>query len=234
LFSLYIQVIIAGNKKHLEDEMNSNNKNEDRSLSIKDVYDILLKEIQAPTLLYIPLDTYQDIAIALAKLKGQAYEGLEAKIRNRMAELMSQSAQLLIEARHHKIMEQQQNIESPPEASFSTTTPFTSHRPSIASIDYSKLTDEEKYIFDAEKEVEKRKYSILMAIFSGRPKILESISAKIRSKEVVVRFTKPMERFVGTDMTKYGPFKQEDVAVLPFENARSLIDNGEAIEINPI
>jgi DNA replication factor GINS len=232
LFSLYNEVIIAGNKKHLEDEMNSNNKNEDRSLTIKDVYDILLKEIQAPTLLYIPLDTYQDIAIALAKLKGQVYEGIEAKIRDRMAELMSQSAQLLLEARHHKILEQQ-NIESPPEASFSTT-PFSPHRPSIPSIDYSKLTDEEKYIFDTEREAEKRKYSILMAIFSGRPKILESISAKIRSKQVVVRFTKPMERFVCTDMTKYGPFQQEDVAVLPFENARSLIDNGEAIEINPI
>jgi DNA replication factor GINS len=201
--------------------MNSNNKNEDRSLTIKDVYDILLKEIQAPTLLYIPLDTYQDIAIALAKLKGQVYEGVEAKIRDRMAKLMSQAAQLLLEARHQKIMEQQ-NTESPPEA------------PSVPSIDYSKLTDEEKYIFDAEKEAEKRKYSILMAIFSGRPKVLESISGKIRSKQVVVRFTKPMERFVGTDMTKYGPFQQEDVAVVPFENARSLIDNGEAIEINPI
>jgi DNA replication factor GINS len=214
--------------------MNSNNKNEDRSLTIKDVYDILLKEIQAPTLLYIPLDTYQDIAIALAKLKGQVYEGVEAKIRDRIAELMSQAAQLLLEARHQKIMEQQ-NTESLPEASFSTTPPPPPpNRPSIPSIDYSKLTDEEKYIFDAEKEAEKRKYSILRAIFSGRPKVLESISGKIRSKQVVVRFTKPMERFVGTDMTKYGPFQQEDVAVVPFENARSLIDNGEAIEINPI
>jgi DNA replication factor GINS len=231
LLSLYIQVIIAGNKKHLEDEMNSNNKNEDRSLTIKDLYDILFKEIQAPTLLYIPLDTYQDIAIALAKLKGQVYEGVEAKITDRMAELMSQAAQLLLEARRQKIMEQQ-NTESTPEASFSTALP--PNRTSVPSVDYSKLTDEEKYIFDAEKEAEKRKYSILRAIFSGRPKVLESISGKIRSKQVVVRFTKPMERFVGTDMTKYGPFQQEDVAVLPFENARSLIDNGEAIEINPI
>ena len=32
-------------------------------------------------------------------------------------------------------------------------------------------------------------------------------------------------------MTKYGPFLQEDVTVIPFENARSLIENGEAVEI---
>jgi DNA replication factor GINS len=209
--------------------MNSNNKNEDRSLTIKDVYDILLKEIQVPTLLYIPLDTYQDIAMALAKLKGQVYEGVEAKVRDQMAELMSQLAQLLLETRHQKIMEQQ-NSESLPEASPSSS----SSPPPIPSIDYSKLTDEEKYIFDSEKEAKKRKYSILMAILNGRPKILESISAKIRSKQVIVRFTKPMEQFVGIDMTKYGPFQQEDVAVLPFENARSLIDNGEAVEINLI
>ena len=65
----------------------------------------------------------------------------------------------------------------------------------------------------------------------GRPKVLESISARIRSKQVVVRFIKPMEQFIGTNMTKYGPFLQEDVAVIPFENARSLIENGEAVEI---
>jgi DNA replication factor GINS len=40
-----------------------------------------------------------------------------------------------------------------------------------------------------------------------------------------------MEQFIGTNMIKYGPFLQEDVAVIPFENARSLIENGEAVEI---
>jgi DNA replication factor GINS len=32
-------------------------------------------------------------------------------------------------------------------------------------------------------------------------------------------------------MNKYGPFHKEDVAKLPFENARSIIGSGEAIEI---
>ena len=97
--------------------------------------------------------------------------------------------------------------------------------------DYSKLADEEKYILDAEQDSFKRKDFVLMATLSGRSKILESISYKVRSKQILVRFLKPMEQFIGIDMNKYGPFHKEDVAKLPFENARSIIDSGEAIEI---
>jgi DNA replication factor GINS len=70
-----------------------------------------------------------------------------------------------------------------------------------------------------------------MATLSGRSKILESISYKVRSKQILVRFLKPMEQFIGIDMNKYGPFHKEDVVKLPFENARSIIGSGEAIEI---
>jgi DNA replication factor GINS len=61
---------------------------------------------------------------------------------------------------------------------------------------------------------------------------MESMSAKIRAKQIVIRFIKSMEQFIGVDMTKYGPFQEEDVAVLPFENARSFIEKGIAIEIH--
>ena len=62
--------------------------------------------------------------------------------------------------------------------------------------------------------------------------MLESISARMHSKQIVVRFIKPMDQFIGTNMTKYGPFQEEDVAVLPFENARSLVENGKALEVD--
>jgi DNA replication factor GINS len=54
----------------------------------------------------------------------------------------------------------------------------------------------------------------------------------MRSKQVVVRFLRPAEAFVGVDMSKYGPFQQEDVASLPFENARSMIEAGGAVEVH--
>src|ERR671922_2557322 len=113
----------------------SSSNNEDGLKTIRDVYDLLLKETQLPTLQSIPLDTYQEIATALSRLKGQVYGGLEAIIRDRMVELISQSTTLLFERRLQKIAEQQEEL-----------TPFrqfvsSSNNSQIS--DHSRLTDEE-------------------------------------------------------------------------------------------
>ncbi|MFL6407962.1 MAG: hypothetical protein ACJ71F_12925, partial [Nitrososphaeraceae archaeon] len=102
----------------------------------------------------------------------------------------------------------------------------------LPAVDYSKLTDEEKYILDAEREFDRRKMAVLAATLQGRPKVLESISSRILSKQMVVRFIKPMEQFIGVNMTRYGPFQEEDVAVIPFENARSLMENEIAVQLD--
>jgi DNA replication factor GINS len=192
--------------------------NANTSLTIEDIYNLLLTEIQIPSLQSIPLDTYQNIATMISAIKWQSYDGIDAEIRDRMVEIISKSAQLLLECRHQKLTEHQREISS----SVSAET----------EVDYSKLTDEEKYILDGEKESDKRRDAVLAATINGRPKVMESISAKIRSKRIIIRFIKSMEQFIGVDMTKYGPFLEEDVAVLPFENARSFIEKGVAVEID--
>lgn len=178
------------------------------SLALKDVHKMLRKEIEAPTLQAIELDTFQKIAEELGSLKGQSYEGTEAKVRDKMVEMLATSSRLLIEARQAKL--------------------YSGEQP----MDYSKLTDEEKYILDGKRESKRRVDEVISAIVKGRPKVLESISTRIRSKQIVVRFLKPIEAFVGIDMNKYGPYQQEDVASLPFENARLIIDGGGAIEVS--
>lgn len=176
------------------------------SLALKDVFKMLEKEIETPTLQSIEPDTFQKIAEALGSLKDQPYEGVEAKVRDRMVDMLEISSILMIETRQVKISSSEEIL------------------------DYSKLTDEEKYILDGKRESNKRVDEVVAALVKGRPKVLESISAKMRSKQIVVRFLKPIEAFVGIDMNKYGPYAQEDVASLPFENARSIIDSGGAIE----
>jgi DNA replication factor GINS len=178
------------------------------SLALKDVFKMLEKEIETPTLQSIEPDTFQKIAEALGGLKEQPYEGVEARVRDRMVEMLEISSILMIETRQVKISSSEEIL------------------------DYSKLTDEEKYILDGKRESNKRVDEVVAALVKGRPKVLESISAKVRSKQIVVRFLKPIEAFVGIDMNKYGPYAQEDVASLPFENARSIIDSGGAIEAN--
>ncbi|HZC89038.1 MAG TPA: hypothetical protein VE199_05405 [Nitrososphaera sp.] len=176
-------------------------------IALKDVYKLLKKEVETPSLQAMELDTFQKIATALSNLNGQVYEDVEAKIRDHMVALLANSARLLINARQHKI-----NVGNEP-------------------LDYSKLTDEEKYILDGKRESDNRICEVIVATIKGRPKVLESISARVRARQVIVGFLGPMEQFIGVDMNKYGPFQPEDVATLPFENARSMIESGIAIEV---
>jgi len=50
-------------------------------------------------------------------------------------------------------------------------------------------------------------------------------------QEILVRFACEIPAIVGVDLKTYGPFKPEDVASLPAENARALIHQGAAIKV---
>ena len=176
-------------------------------LSLKDIYRMLKREIETGPIQQIEPDTFQKIAAVLGSLKGQGYDGIEAKVRDRLTDLLATSARLLIEARLYKLH-------------------------SGGTIDYSKLTDEEKYALDGMSESAARIDEVISATLKGRVKVLESISLRVRSKQVLVRFLKPIESFVGVDMNKYGPFQQEDVASLPLENARSIVESGVAVHVH--
>ena len=214
------------NRRSGSKDNNIDNSTDNNLQIIKDIHNLLLKEIQIPTLQSIPFDTYQNIASVVEDLKGQEYEGIEAKIRDTIIEMISISARLILETRLQKLKGQQQH--NPFLAALSSSSAGSMSTP----IDYSKLTDDEKYILDSEKESQQRRIIVLVAMLKGRPKVLESISSKIHRKQIIIRFIKSMEQFIAVDMNKYGPFQEEDVAILPFENARSLIENGEAIEIH--
>jgi DNA replication factor GINS len=211
-------------KSGMEENDDTRSNVNDMLQTINDIYNLLLKEIQIPNLQSISFDTYQNIASVLGDLIGQGYQGMEAKVRDSIVEMISMSAKLVLETRLRKLIGHQYNKLS--SSSSSSAADLST------AIDYSKLTDEEKYILDSEEEADKRRTAVIVAILKGRPKLLESISSKIHKKRIVIRFIKSMEQFIGVDMTKYGPFQEEDVAILPFENARSLIENGEAIEIH--
>ncbi|HXX98130.1 MAG TPA: hypothetical protein VEL11_13545 [Candidatus Bathyarchaeia archaeon] len=204
--------------------MNLDVANDDDSIKITEIAGILLKEVQISSLQLVPFDTYQKIALTLENLQLFEFDGIEARIRDTMVEMISTATRFLLEVRCHKLLDRESVVTSSSSSSIFTNTTKT-------PIDYSKLTEEEKYIMNAENESERRKNEILLTIVRGRPKLLESISKRVRSERIVVRFVKPMEKFIGVDMEGYGPFRQEDIAVIPFENARSLIENNHAIEV---
>ena len=53
-------------------------------------------------------------------------------------------------------------------------------------------------------------------------------------KRVALRFVKAVPAVIGADMNTYGPFKVEDVASLPVENAKILVKQGfaEVVEVS--
>ena len=203
------------------DEENSNSKsNSAKRIDLDIILELLKKERQITKIQAISPDIYKQVAQLIKELSIQKYEGLESDVHNELIQMIILSTKSLIELRTRKLLENSNGN-------------FSSH-PSLSTDDYSNLTDEEKYIFVEEQKVSQRKDLILQSLTAGNVNNLDSISNIIRSKMIIIRFLESIDPFMGVDMAKYGPFIKEDVAILPFENARSLIERKVAVEINDL
>ena len=203
------------------DEENSNSKsNSAKRIDLDIILELLKKERQITKIQAISPDIYKQVAQLIKELSIQKYEGLESDVHNELIQMIILSTKSLIELRTRKLLENSNGN-------------LSSH-PSLSTDDYSNLTDEEKYIFVEEQKVSQRKDLILQSLTAGNVNNLDSISNIIRSKMIIIRFLESIDPFMGVDMAKYGPFIKEDVAILPFENARSLIERKVAVEINDL
>jgi DNA replication factor GINS len=90
------------------------------------------------------------------------------------------------------------------------------------------LTKEEEKIFQEIYPLAESYQAFLKGMLKGR---LSQIERKEKPKQMIVRFLKSMPAIIGSDMKTYGPFKPEDIATLPPENAKILIKQGAAIEL---
>ena len=198
---------------------NNNNRTSEKKIDLDFIMELLKKETQIPKIQAISPDVYKKIAQLIKELSTQKYEDLELDVHQELIKLIVLSTKSLIELRTKKLLE-------------NSNANLT--YPSLSTDDYSKLTDEEKYIFEEERKVSQRKDLITQSLTDGNVNNLDSISRIIRSKMIIIRFLEATDQFMGVDMARYGPFIKEDVAILPFENARSLIERKVAIEINDL
>ena len=165
-----------------------------------------MQEFQTDSPQELSTDFFRNLSNFIGKLKNEEYDGIEKKTKNQIISTATNLTELLINRRLEKI--------------------FTSSK-----ISYRILTDEEKFIVDSNDEMNERKNMILSGIINGKSKFLEITSTKHKIKPVTVRFVKEFDEIVGVDLEKYGPFKPEDVATIPNENAQALISNGIALKI---
>ena len=169
-----------------------------KKINANSLYIILLHETENDTVQEIRSDLYTLISDFVGQLKSEGYDGVEAKVKAALVNMITEMTSLLLKFRLAKVIE--------------------SNR-----ADYTNLLDEEKIILDANVEMAERREMILSSILNGKSKLLESIAKNHKTKSTVVRFLKEMDQMVGSDLEKYGPFKAEDVATIPFENAQALI-----------
>ncbi|MBI3254377.1 MAG: DNA replication complex GINS family protein [Nitrosarchaeum sp.] len=179
---------------------------ETNEIDLNKLHHIVLRETESDSIQEINPDFYRNLSDFIGDLKKQEFDGVESKIKETIIDTATELTSLLINIRLDKISKSN-------------------------NIDFKNLLDEEKFILDAEEEQRERTEMILSATINGKSKFLESISQNHKTKTVVIRFLKEVDEIIGADLEKYGPFKTEDVATIPYENAQALIAKNIATKV---
>lgn len=175
-------------------------------ISTSSLYGAVLREAEHDALQELPPDQYQSVSEFLGRLRREEYDGIERAIRDSLIRLAAGSTRLLLKIRLDKAASEN-----------------TAGR--------ENLLDEEKFILDARDELEERREMILSGVLNGRSRLLESIAVSHKTKHTVVRFLQEMDRIVGSDLKQYGPFRPEDIATIPYENAQALMAKKIAVRV---
>ena len=93
------------------------------------------------------------------------------------------------------------------------------------------LTEEEEKLYTKILPVAEAYHAFCNNILRG---YLSAIDKGTKQTMMVLRFVQEIPELIGSDLKTYGPFIPEDIATLPPENARILIKQGVAIEIDLI
>jgi DNA replication factor GINS len=180
------------------------------------IYDYWKREKDQPNLQSIDKDFYDAIAKYIAELRERLKKTDEGLVNVKLARTELEKAerltQELLRMRLRKILE-------------------------IVEVDaksetVSRAVNEiEKAILEKAIEVSKQYRSVTQRILEFERDTLPQEMETGKSSPVLIRFLIEMPSIIGADLKPYGPFKVEDVATLPLENAESLIRGKAAIRI---
>ena len=180
---------------------------ESNQIDINSLHHSVLRETESDSILEINPNFYRNLADFIGNLRKQEFDGVENKIKDTMIEMVTELASLLIEIRLEKISKS-------------------------SDLEISHLLDEEKFILDSQEDQKERTEMILSATINGKSKFLESLTQNHKTKKIVIRFLNEVDEIVGADLEKYGPFKTEDIATIPYENAQALIAKNVATKVH--
>ncbi len=178
----------------------------------EELYKIWKNELEKAALEELPRDFYARVADYLKRLKEETRMIDKKAIRARLLLIEEQNAkrmlQEIIQARRKKmIMETIMGRKISP----------------------SLLSNEEQDMHQKVLHFSENFQQFMKQLLEGRQL---TAASEYASKMTVLRFLRDVPAIVGQDMKVYGPFKAEDVASVPVENAKILIRQGLAERIN--
>ena len=180
---------------------------ESNQIDINSLHHTVLRETESDDIVEINPNFYRNLADFIGNLRKQEFDGVENKIKDTMIEMVTELTSVLIEIRLDKILKS-------------------------STLEISSLLDEEKFILDSQEDQKERTEMILSATINGKSKFLESLAQNHKTKKIVIRFLHEVDEIVGADLEKYGPFKIEDIATIPYENAQALIAKNVATKVH--
>jgi len=121
---------------------------EENKIDVKHLQLLVLQESENDAMQKLDSNLYNLISKFIGDLKSDECDGIDAKIKNALLDMVTELASSLLKLRLEKA--------------------------SLNNSNSSTLLDVEKYILDSQKEMEERKETILSRIMNGKPELLGS------------------------------------------------------------
>ena len=176
-----------------------------------ELYEAWVKEREATEIQALPKDFYVKLAGYMKKMKKESRmldeKTVRAKLLRREFENVKRMLKELVKLRYEKALKKALAGELVAKEALTS--------------------EEEKLLGEVSPSIESFQ-ALLKDVLGGRSPRME---VKKKPKTIVLRFIQEIPAIIGADMKTYGPFKPEDIASLPVENAKILIKQGVAVEV---
>lgn len=232
---------------------------ESNDVSLGLLYEAALREARDDVIQEMDPDFYRAASEYLGRLRHERYDNVEAAVKGAVTSRATLMLSLLLEMRLEKAAGRRGRAPGRGRPIEGAAAPGSAPAPAQAREDAlppdgapadaqdgppppggpaaplppgrGNLLDEEKYILYPGTDMDERRSLVLDGIVSGRPRLLESVTAAHKTRLVMVRMLAPVDELTGADMSRYGPYSAEDVATIPLENAAALVSQGAAVRI---
>jgi len=181
----------------------------------QELYDAWKREKSSKDLQSLPKNFYEKAADDLRKLReGQRLmdnKTMKARLLRQELEISRRLLSEIVASRFHKMLDSLLGNETPIPTGF--------------------LTRQEEDIYQTLLQASSQCSRLKKNLSEGKQVDAVLSTPRDAPQKILVRFACEIPAIVGVDLKTYGPFKPEDIASLPAENARALMHQRAAVKV---